>query len=48
VVSDLVEANVLSLLTEALTAKVQLVLADKTGLVLADAAMKTVMLAMEK
>ena len=32
------EANVLGLLTEALTAQVEVVLADETGLVLADAA----------
>lgn len=36
--THLVEANVLGLLTEALTAEVEVVLADKTGLVLADAA----------
>lgn len=36
--SVLVEANVLGLLTEALTAEVEVVLADKTSLVLADAA----------
>lgn len=34
----LVETDVLGLLTEALTAQVELVLADKTGSVLADAA----------
>lgn len=34
----LVEANVLGLLTEALTAEVEVVLADETGSVLADAA----------
>ena len=36
--TDLVETNVLSLLSEALTAEVELVLADKTSLVLADSA----------
>ncbi|KAM6522444.1 hypothetical protein FALCPG4_012104 [Fusarium falciforme] len=36
--THLVEANVLGLLTEALTAEVEVVLADKTSLVLADAA----------
>lgn len=37
-IAYLVEANVLGLLTEALTAKVEVVLADETGSVLADAA----------
>lgn len=36
--AHLVEANVLGLLTEALTAQVEVVLADETGSVLADAA----------
>lgn len=36
--AHLVETNVLGLLTEALTAQVQVVLADQTGRVLADAA----------
>jgi hypothetical protein len=36
--SVLVETDVLSLLTEALTAQVEVVLSDKTGLVLADTA----------
>jgi hypothetical protein len=39
--AHLVEADVLGLLTEALTAEVQVVLADETGLVLANAAMRT-------
>ena len=38
--TDLVEANVGGLLTEALTADVQAVLADETGLVGADAAVE--------
>lgn len=38
--TDLDEANVGGLLTEALTADVEAVLADETGLVGADAAMK--------
>lgn len=42
--TDLVETNVLGLLTEALTAEVEVVLADQTGLVLADAAKKIPML----
>lgn len=36
--THLVEADVLGLLTEALTAQVEVVLADETGLVLAHAA----------
>jgi hypothetical protein len=36
--AHLVETNVLGLLTEALTAQVEVVLADQTGSVLADAA----------
>ena len=36
----LVETNVLGLLTEALTAEVEVVLANKTGLVLADTAIQ--------
>jgi hypothetical protein len=43
--TDLVEANVGGLLTEALTADVQAVLADETGLVGADTAVKEPMLA---
>ena len=43
--TDLVEANVGGLLTEALTADVQAVLADETGLVSADTAVKEPMLA---
>lgn len=38
--SHLGEANILGLLTEALTAEVKIVLADQTGLVLADAAIR--------
>ena len=43
--TDLVEANVGGLLTEALTADVQAVLADETGLVSADTAVKEPVLA---
>jgi hypothetical protein len=43
--TDLVEANVGGLLTEALTADVQAVLADETGLVSADTAVEEPMLA---
>lgn len=43
--TDLVEANVGGLLTEALTADVQAVLADETGLVGADTAVRNPMLA---
>lgn len=43
--SYLGEADVLGLLTEALTAEVEVVLADQTGLVLADAAVGIIMLA---
>lgn len=38
IIAYLVEANVLGLLTEALTAEVEVVLADETSSVLADAA----------
>ena len=38
--AHLVEANVLGLLAEALTAQVEVVLSDQTGLVLADAAVE--------
>lgn len=47
IVAYLVETNVLGLLTEALTAKVDVVLADETGGVLAEAAKKTSMLAIQ-
>lgn len=40
--SHLVEANVLGLLAEALTAEVEVVLADQTGPVLADSAIKLI------
>lgn len=40
--AHLVEADVLGLLTEALTAQVKVVLSDQTGLVLADAAIQIV------
>lgn len=43
--TDLVETNVLGLLTEALTAQVKAVLADETSAVLADTARRETMLA---
>ena len=44
--AHLVEANVLGLLTEALTAQVEVVLPDETGLVLADTAVNSPSLAL--
>jgi hypothetical protein len=42
--SHLVEADILGLLTEALTAQVEVVLADQTSVVLADAAAENIIM----